>query len=339
MSEAITSNRQGLVAFWKNYDRELNLRAAKLADELGYDSFWLPEAWGYEIFSLLTEMAVKTERIKLGTGIVNVFSRSPGLIAMTAASVDEISGGRFILGIGTSGKRVIEGFHGRDFAKPMTQLHDVIHVVRTLLSGERLDHSDAKLKQYLPFRLAFEPTRSRIPIYVAALKQKSITAIGELADGWIPTFWPYAELKQGLDWIADGARKAGRDPSEISVAPYTTVLPLGSAAGEKQAKEHIAFYVAGMGDYYRELLTGFGYGDECKRINDLYHVKNTRAQAYEEVTPGMVEALTIAGDPKHCVEELKRRRQFGIDLPIISMPTDVPWPAVEMFIRALAPNQ
>src|SRR5579884_2452083 len=107
----------GLVAFWKTYDRKMYLRAAELADELGYDSFWLPEAWGYEVFSLLAEAAVRTKRIKLGTGIINVFSRSPGLIAMSAATVDEISEGRLILGIGTSGKRVIEGFHGRPFDK------------------------------------------------------------------------------------------------------------------------------------------------------------------------------------------------------------------------------
>src|SRR5215475_6910863 len=107
------TERIGLVAFWKDYYRALYLRAAQLADELGYDSFWLPEAWGYEIFTLLTEMALATKRIKLGTGIVNVFSRSPGLIAMSAATLDEISEGRFILGVGTSGQRVIEGFHGR----------------------------------------------------------------------------------------------------------------------------------------------------------------------------------------------------------------------------------
>ena len=110
----------GLLAFWKNYDRELYVKAAVLADELGYDSFWVPEAWGYEVFTLLTEIAVKTRRIRLGTGIANVFSRSPGLMAMSAATVDEISNGRLILGIGTSGKRVIEGFHGRAFDKPLT---------------------------------------------------------------------------------------------------------------------------------------------------------------------------------------------------------------------------
>src|SRR5262252_3678080 len=133
--------RIGLLAFWKNYDRKMYLQAAQLADDLGYDSFWLPEAWGYEIFSLLAEMAGKTKRIKLGTGIVNVYSRSPGLIAMSAATLDEISEGRFVLGVGVSGQRVIEGFHGRPFDKPLTTTRDVIRVVRTLLAGGKL--SDA----------------------------------------------------------------------------------------------------------------------------------------------------------------------------------------------------
>ena len=327
----------GLVAFWKNYDRELTLKAVKLADELGYDSFWLPEAWGYEVFSLLTEMAVKTERIKLGTGIVNVFSRSPALLAMNAATVDEISKGRLILGIGTSGKRVIEGFHGRPFHKPLTQLRDVIRTVRTLLSGEPLSDSGAEMAEYRKFRLAIKPVRPNIPIYVAALRQKSITSIGELADGWMPTFWPYRELSRGMEWIAEGARSAGRDPSEITVAPFTTVIPLGDMSAQK-AKEIISFYVGGMGDYYRELLEGFGYRDECARIADLYRDKATRSQAADAVTEAMIEALCVAGSPAECVAELDRRREHGVQLPLVGLPPEAPWPLVEMFIRSLAPT-
>lgn len=333
------SERIGLVAFWKDYDRALYVRAAQLADDLGYDSFWLPEAWGYEVFTLLTEIALKTKRIRLGTGIVNVFSRSPGLLAMSAATLDEISEGRVILGIGTSGKRVIEGFHGRPFAKPLTQLRDVIRVVRALLAGDRLSGSGAELSEYRPFMLAMRPVRRRIPIFVAALKQKSITSIGELADGWIPTFWPYAEMQRGLDWIAEGARQAGRDPAEITCAPFSIVLPLGDVAARNKAKELIAFYVAGMGDYYKELLTGFGYGADCERIEELYRDRATRRQAVDAVSEGMIEALTISGDPRHCVEELRRRRSFGIDLPILNLPTGVPWEVMEQFIRAMAPGR
>ncbi len=329
----------GLLAFWKNYDRKLYLRAAQLADELGYDSFWLPEAWGYEIFSLLTEMAVSTKRIKLGTGIVNVYSRSPGLIAMNAATVDEISEGRFILGIGASGARVIEGFHGRPYQKPLTQVRDVIRVVRTLLSGGKISDAGAELAAYRPFKLEMTPARAHVPIYVAALKQKAIESIGELADGWLPTFWPYDRLAQGRAWIAAGAARTGRDPSKIVTAPFTTVLPLGLEAGSMMAKRIIAFYIGGMGDYYIELLTGFGFGDDCKKIAELYQNKETRALAGAAVPDRMIEALTISGDPAHCIEELRRRRSFGIDLPILNLPNDMPWEMVEMYIRGMAPRQ
>jgi alkanesulfonate monooxygenase SsuD/methylene tetrahydromethanopterin reductase-like flavin-dependent oxidoreductase (luciferase family) len=330
--------RIGLLAFWKNYDRELYLKAVQLADELGYDSFWLPEGWGYEVFSLLTEMAVKTKRIKLGTAIVNVFSRTPGVLAMTAATIDEISEGRLILGIGTSGKRVIEGFHGRPFEKPLTQTRDVIRVVRTLLAGGAISDAKAELHQYRPFKLEMPQKERHVPIYVAALKQKAIESIGELADGWIPTFWPYDRLADGRAWIAAGAERVGRDPADITTAPFTSVLPLGIEAGTTMAKQIISFYIGGMGDYYIELLSNFGFAEDCKRIADLYKDKATRAQAADAVPERMIQALTISGDPQECIEELRRRRSYGIDLPVLNLPNNMPWEMVEMFIRGMAPQ-
>jgi F420-dependent oxidoreductase-like protein len=332
------TDRIGLLAFWKNYDRKLYVRAAKLADELGYDSFWVPEAWGYDIFPVLAEMALATRRIKLGTAIVNVYSRSPGLVAMSAATLDEMSEGRFILGIGTSGKKVIEGFHGRPFDKPLTQTRDVIRVVRTLLAGGKLSEAGAENADYRPFTLEMKPTRPRIPIYVAALRQKAIESIGELADGWIPTFWPYDRLAEGRAWIATGAARAGRDPSAIVTAPFTSVIPLGHEAGSMMAKRIISFYIGGMGDYYIELLSRFGFADDCKKIADLYKDKATRGLAAAAVSDPMIEALTISGDPAHCIEELKRRRSFGMDLPILNLPNEAPWEMVEMFIRGMAPT-
>jgi alkanesulfonate monooxygenase SsuD/methylene tetrahydromethanopterin reductase-like flavin-dependent oxidoreductase (luciferase family) len=332
------TERIGLLAFWKNYDRKLYLRAAQLADELGYDSFWIPEGWGYEVFSLLTEVALTTKRIKLGTGIVNVYSRSPGLLAMSAATVDEISEGRLVLGIGVSGERVIQGFHGRPFDKPLTQTRDAIRVVRTLLRGGKLSDAGAENAAYRPFTLEMKPTRREIPIYVAALRQKAIESIGELADGWIPTFWPYEKLAEGKAWIAAGAARAGRDPAAIVAAPFTTVLPLGLEAGSMMAKQIISFYIGGMGDYYIELLSRFGFADDCRKIADLYKDKATRAQAAAAVPERMIEALTISGDPVQCIEELRRRRGFGIDLPILNLPNDMPWEMVEMFIRGMAPS-
>ncbi len=326
----------GLVAFWRDYDRKTFVKAAVLADRLGYDSFWLPEVWGYEVFSLLTEIALKTKRIKIATGIINVFSRSPALIAMQAATLDEISGGRLILGIGTSGKNVIEGLHGRDFEKPLTQIRDVIRVVRTMLERRPLSEADTKLRQYRPFTLDFEPTRRRIPIYVAALKHKSIASIGEMADGWMPIFWPYNRLSDGREWIAEGAAKAGRDPSEIVTAPFTTVIPIPGKRASQKARDIIAFYVGGMGEYYKALLSGFGYVEECNEIERLYRDKATRKMAAEAVTDDMIEALTIAGDPLHCRRELARRRELGMEQPIVNLPPGMPWPGLAAFITALA---
>src|SRR5512144_2435710 len=120
------AGKLGIVPFWKQYDRKSVLRAAQLAEHLGYDSIWIPEAWAYEQFQLLAEIAVHTTRIKLATGIANVFSRSPGLLAMSAATLDEISEGRAILGLGTSGKAVVENFHGVPYTKPLTRLRDTV---------------------------------------------------------------------------------------------------------------------------------------------------------------------------------------------------------------------
>jgi len=331
-------NRIGIMPFWKKYDREMYVNAAILADELGYDSFWVPEAWGYEAFTVLTEIACKTKKIKLGTSIVNVYSRSPASMAMASATLDEISGGRLMLGIGTSGARVIEGFHGREFKKPLTSWKDMVKVVKGLLAGKKLNEVGAEMHDYRPFSLEMNLPRREIPIYVAALKQKSIETIGEIADGWIPTFWPYQEIKQGREWIDAGAKRAGRAPSDITIAPFTTVIPTGAKSAGKRSREIISFYVAGMGEYYKELLEGFGYRDECAKIVELYSNKETRDRATEAVTDKMVDALTIAGDPKFCVEEMQRRRQFGIDLPIVSLPTGADWEVIQRFIKGLAPQ-
>ncbi len=271
--------RVGVVAYWKGYDRKMYLKAAQLADELGYDSFWVPEAWGYDVFPLIAEMAGKTRRLKLGTGIINVFSRSPGLIAMSAATLDEISEGRFMLGMGTSAHRVIEGFHGRPFDRPLTQVKDTIKIVRGLLRGDSLDQCGAELHRYRPFKLASKGVPHRVPIYVAALKQKAIEAVGELADGWMPAFWPYGELHRGLSSLHAGARRAGREPSSVDVALITAAIPMGRRGATKIAKEIISFYVGGMGDFYRELLSELGFRDECARITELYGNQATRAQA------------------------------------------------------------
>ena len=331
--------RFGVVAYWKGYDRKIYLKAARLADELGYESFWVPEAWGYDAFPLLAEMARETKRIKLGTSIINVFSRSPALIAMSSATLDEISEGRFLLGIGTSAHRVIEGFHGERYEKPLTQTRDVLKVVRTLLAGESLDKAGAELAQYRSFKLATRSGTHRVPIYVAALKQKSIESVGELADGWMPAFWPYAELSRGLNWLHAGARRAGRDPSSLEVALVTAAIPMGKRLGTKLAKEIISFYVGGMGDFYRELLSESGFAQDCDRIAELYQNQNTRAQAKDAVPDALVEAMTVSGDPLSCRKRLLSLSEQGVTQPLLGLPAAASWPQIAAYLYAMAPGK
>src|SRR5262245_22314468 len=191
----------GIVAFWKNYDRRAVIRAARTAEELGYDSVWIPEAWAYEQFQLLTEIALATSRLKVATGIANLFSRSAGLRAMSAATLDEVSEGRAILGLGTSGKTVVENLHGAPYRKPLTRLTETIGICRALWRGDRLTPELSTLFDARHFKLEMTPRRPTIPIYVASLQEKAIGEIGRLADGWLPTFWPYRHLDDGLALI------------------------------------------------------------------------------------------------------------------------------------------
>ncbi len=326
-----------LVAFWKSYDRKAVLRHAQQADELGYDSFWIPEAWGYEAFSLLTEIAGHTKRIKLGTGIVNVFSRSPGLMAMHAATLDEISEGRFILGLGTSGARVIEGFHGVPYQKPLTRLRQYILVVQTLLAGQRLSDAGADLWDLRHFKLEMTPVRPRVPIYCACLNDRAIRMVGELADGWMPTFWPYDQLDKGRALIAEGAARSGRNPDEVITAPFTTVIPMPDPeASYRSARGIISFYIGGMGDYYHALLCRMGFAENADRVKRLYAEKK-RLEAAEAVSQEMLEALVIAGDPQSCRTRLGEWRRSGVGLPILLLPTDMGAEICSMFIQMMAP--
>src|SRR5215472_9284285 len=169
--------RIGVVPFWKSYDRKAVLRTAQLADDLGYDSIWIPEAWAYEQFQLLTEIALHTKRLRLATGIANVFSRSAALLAMSVATLDEVSEGRAILGLGTSGKLVIENFHGVPYRKPLTRLRDTIRIVRALLAGRRLEPELTTLFDARHFKLEMTPRRADVPIYVASLQEKAIREV------------------------------------------------------------------------------------------------------------------------------------------------------------------
>lgn len=303
------------------FDKSELIECVRAADACGYDSFWMPEAWERDAFTLLAELAAKTERIGLATGIVNVFSRSPALIAMSAATIDEISGGRFRLGLGTSGARVIEDFHGIQFKKPLTRLKETVQIIRTLLSGERLDFK-GECFELSRFKLGFKPLRPDIPIYIAALAPGSLRRIGEIADGWLPTHWPLARLGGGVAEIRAGAEAAGRDADRIDIAPFINVVVSDDVrAAREAARMPLAYYVGGMGDYYHASLARLGFPVEADRIRELWRSGRPR-KAISAVTDEMVDAIAIYGSFDTCRARLDDARTQGATLPIIPIPSE-----------------
>jgi F420-dependent oxidoreductase-like protein len=305
----------------RGFDRRELIECVRAADACGYDSFWMPEAWERDAFTILTELAAHTERIHLGTGIINVFSRSPALLAMSAATLDEMSGGRFRLGLGTSGARVIEDFHGIKFHKPLTRLKEVIQIIRLLLKGERVDFS-GECFELRRFKLGFKPIRADLPIYVAALTPRSLRQVGELADGWLPTHWPRARLNDGLAQIQDGAGVTGRDVSSFQVAPFVNVVVTSDVvSGRNQARLPLAYYVGGMGDYYHASLSRLGFAVEVDAVRDLWQA-GRRKDAMAAISDQMIDAIAICGSIEFCRTRLDEMLGFGASLPLVPIPAE-----------------
>jgi F420-dependent oxidoreductase-like protein len=331
------SSHIGIVPFWKSYDRQAVLRTARLADELGYDSIWVPEAWAYEQFQLLTEIALATRTLKLATGIANVFSRSPALLAMSAATLDEISGGRAILGLGTSGQVVVENFHGVPYKKPLTRLRETIAVCRTLWAGKRLTPEVSSLLPLRHFKLEMRPLRKDIPIYVASLQEAAIRMVGASADGWVPTFWPYKHLKDGIALLEAGAREAGRSGPPVEVAPFVAIVPIDDfATARAMVKPAVSFYIGGMGVYYHALFCRYGFKETADKVRTLY-AEGKRDEATAAVSDELVDAIAICGPPAACREKLVEWQRHGVGLALMTLPPGVPVEVTEQLLRAMAP--
>jgi F420-dependent oxidoreductase-like protein len=334
----VSKIKMGVVPFWKSYDRSSVLRIAAAAEDLGYDSIWIPEAWAYEQFQLLTEIALATRKLRLATGITNVFSRSAGLLAMSAATLDEISEGRAILGLGTSGKTVVENFHGVPYRKPLTRLRETIGIVRALWRGERLEPSLSTLFDARHFKLEMRPARADIPIYVASLQEQAIREVGRIADGWLPTFWPYRHLKDGIALLAEGARAAGRDDARIEVAPFMAIVPLDDVhAARAMIKPMVSFYIGGMGAYYHALFCRYGFKENADRVRDLYN-SGDRRQAADAVSDELIDAIAICGPAEQCRAKLAEWGEHGVGAALVTLPPGAPAEMVEPLLRAIGPR-
>ncbi len=320
-------SRIGFVADFPNFPGQWDqiVEKVKIADELGFDSIWLGESWGYELFTSLADLVRVTKRIKLGAGIANVYSRTPALLASTVATLDERSGGRIILGLGPSGANVIEHWHGVPFEKPVTRTREYVEIIRTILRGDKLVYHGEFFNLERGFKLRFTPSRANLPIYIAAMGPKNVTQTGEIADGILPVYWPatkWHELREQLD---EGARSVGRAPHSAAIAPYITSVLLREDADEEErqaayshAAAPLAYYIGKMGTFYAQMLRRNGFEEEVQAV--LAGWQQGMKAAIAAVSPRMLDTVSIVGTPTEVVARLDQWAAAGVDEPLLSMP-------------------
>jgi F420-dependent oxidoreductase-like protein len=313
---------------------------AQLADRLGYHTFFTGESWGRDAFTMLTMIACHTQSIRVGTGIVPVFSRSPALIAQTIASLDQISKGRATLGLGSSGRLLIEQWHGQSFEKPVARTREYIEIIRKALSGQPLNHK-GEFFQLGRFSLGSPPLQENIPIYLASLGPRNLELTGQLSDGWLPIWLHHHRLPELKSEIAEAANKAGRDISQITVAPqiicHVADSPEELEETRQQVRAHMAYYIGGMGQYYYNLFSRSGFQVEADAVREAW-AAGDRTKATAAVSEDMLENITVIGDAASCRAKLDRFRSAGADMPVVAFPHGASTDGMKHTLEALAPN-
>jgi F420-dependent oxidoreductase-like protein len=285
--------------------------AAVLAEELGYSCLTMGESWGEDALTSLAQLAAVTSRVRIGTSIVPVFARSPANLAMTALNMDRMSEGRFFLGLGTSGRLVVEDLHGETFAKPLTRIREYIDILRKAMRGERLDH-DGEFFHTKRFQLRVTPYRATLPIYIAALSPPSLRLTGELADGWLPIFLAPSRMAAATAEVQAGATAAGRSLADIAISPQVSIYVTDDAgAARDRERPHIAFYIGGMGVFYHQYMHRIGFGAEADRVRQAFQSRD-REGAARAVTDEMVDAMTIIGTPTQCRDQMQAFFDAGV---------------------------
>jgi F420-dependent oxidoreductase-like protein len=299
---------------------------AQEADRLGYDCAWAAEAWGTDAVSVLAWLGATTTRIGLGSAIMQIPGRTPALAAMTAATLDLLSGGRFRLGLGTSGPQVVEGWHGEPWGKPLLRTREYVEIVRSALRRERLEHHgehyDIPLRDGSglgkPLKLMARPLRADLPIYLAAIAPKAIVQAFEIADGWLPIFWSPEKTREVFATALDRARP------EFDVAPSAPVVLTDDVqAGRDALKPYYALYIGGMGargkNFYTDLACRYGYEREAVAIQDLY-LDGLKRDAAAAVPDAFVDEVALVGPKERIGDRLAAWRESGATSLLISTP-------------------
>lgn len=311
------------------------IRTATLAEDCGYHSVWYPEGNGRDVFVVLGHLATHTDSIRLASGITPVFARVPTQLAMGVGTLDELSDGRAMVGLGASSKITVEQWHGVEFERPLRRIRETIEILDLAMANDRVDY-DGDLFHIDDYPRKFEPVQSHVPVFNAALGQSNRRLTGEFADGWLPVNVPFHKFEAFLSDVHDGARKRDRDPDDITIAPYVfTAVSEDRERARDAVRAGLAYYAGAM-DYYGKVFTDWGYGDDVDRCREAWQDGDYDAAA-DALSDEFVDDLAIAGTPEEGRERIAEYRDLGVDMPVLYPPkTDED--LIEGTIEALAPN-
>ena len=283
------------------------LQCTQIISDTKIDSIWIPETWGMENFSMLGAVANNTNTQKIGSSIINIYSRSPSTIAMGSATIDTLSNGRLILGLGTSSVPIVEDFHGEKFENPVQRMREYVEIIRLSLTKKQINYS-GKIFNLKNFTLLIDPKRKSIPIYLAAINEKMVNLCWEIADGVIFYLRPLDEMKKIISKM--------QSQKNIDVAcQIITCISNDSEEAIQRAKKTIAFYVS-VGKIYRDFLANNGFKNETNNIFEEFKKSGFKSN-HELVTDSMLKSLSISGSPEEAKIQLEKFRNAGINLPII----------------------
>src|SRR3954468_11146348 len=313
------------LAYWPWFSPEEQVDLAVLADELGLDSVWISEAWGQDAVSVLGLLAGKTERVALGSGLMQIPARQPAATAMAAATLDVLTGGgRFRLGLGVSGPQVSEGWYGVPFRRPLRRTREYVEIVRKVLAREApLEHAGEEWTLPLPdglgkpLKLLTRPVQERIPIYLGAIGPRSVEQVGEIADGWLPFLLNPREPDLLLDPLRAGAERANRSLEAGDIAPVVPVaIHQDIDEAPNLSRPWLAFYLGAMGakekNFYVDVAASYGHGDSAREVQERF-LAGDRVGAAAAVTPELIDSACIATTPAGLEDKLDAYEAIGVD--------------------------
>jgi F420-dependent oxidoreductase-like protein len=301
---------------------EQQLELVKEAESAGWDSVWAAEAYGSDAATVLAWIAAHTDRIKIGSSIFQIPARTPAMTAMTAATLDHLSNGRVVIGIGSSGPQVAEGWHGQRFPKQLQRTREYVEILRKALARERLEYEGEQYTLPLPdgpgkaLKLMIGSVQERIPIYIAAIGPKNTQLTGEIADGWMPTFFSPEHVDEFRELLEEGARRAGRELDGFDIAPNVNIAIDDDVDRARDLmRPYLALYVGGMGsrkqNFYNALVRRYGFEEAADEIQDLY-LSGKKDEAAAALPAELIDQTSLCGPRERIKERLQIYRDAGV---------------------------